>query len=621
MTPWLKKTKLHIVASVTVCGLVVAVIVPTNKKDSSAKVVEQQEVVEYNLSDNNNERSTFGNNALTDILGAQEIIAELPDDNSILENPTPQVQEIASNDLASETEALDESAVDTSKTTDESGENEVSDLLSMESANTDGGKEEPTPEVIAEEPTPEVEEVKEEEEEPAPNFYTVGVTHSSVAEIQQRLMDLGFMDYAEPTNYYGNITAESVMMFQRQNDLKQDGIIGPETKEMLLSEDAKKYTAKLGMDGNDIRRIQTRLYEMGYLASESQVTGHFGDVTEAAVKKMQENNGLSADGKVGSMTAELLYSGDAKPNLLSYGDKSEIVLACQERLKELGYLTTTPDGTYGNDTMAAVKQFQSRNDLVVDGYLGPSTREVLQSSSAVSNGLMLGDSGDTVKRVQELLAKYGYLSSGSNTGYFGEVTEEAVKAFQKNNGLSADGNVGVLTMTKLTSSNVVKASSGNSSSNTGSSNNQSSSNSNSNNSSNNSQSSSNNSSSSNSGVTASVSSLISIAKSKVGSPYSWGSKGPNSFDCSGFVYWCLNQAGVKQSYLTSSGWKNVGKYQKVSNFNNIKAGDIVVVRGHVGIAAGNGMVIDASSSSGKIVYRELGSWWRNGFIVAWRIFG
>ena len=47
-----------------------------------------------------------------------------------------------------------------------------------------------------------------------------------------------------------------------------------------------------------------------------------------------------------------------------------MVLACQERLKELGYLTTTPDGAYGEDTVVAVKQFQARNDQVVDGLSG-----------------------------------------------------------------------------------------------------------------------------------------------------------------------------------------------------------------------------------------------------------
>ena len=373
---------------------------------------------------------------------------------------------------------------------------------------------------------------------------------------------------------------------------------------------------------------------MGYLSSADMVTGHFGDVTEVAVKKMQENNGLGADGKVGTQTVELLYSEEAKPNLIVYGEKSDIVLAAQNRLKELGYLTTTPDGTYGNDTSIAVKQFQSRNDLIVDGFLGPSTRQVLNSSSAVSNGLMLGDNGDTVRRVQELLNKYGYLSSSNMTGYFGEVTEDAVKTFQKRNGLSADGNVGVMTMNKLTGSDVAVADNSSSSSSNSSSSNNSSSSSNSNsssssnsgssssgssnNSSSNSSSSSSNSSSSTSN--SSVSALISVAKSKVGTPYVLGAKGPNAFDCSGFIYWCLNQIGVKQSYLTSSGWRSVGKYKKVSSLSDVRAGDIIVVKGHVGIAAGNGMVIDASSSQGRIVYRDINSWWSSRFIVAWRIF-
>ena len=40
------------------------------------------------------------------------------------------------------------------------------------------------------------------------------------------------------------------------------------------------------------------------------------------------------------------------------------------------------------------------------------------------------------------------------TGYYGEVTEQAVKNFQSRNGLAADGQVGIQTMTKLTSDNV-----------------------------------------------------------------------------------------------------------------------------------------------------------------------
>ncbi len=423
------------------------------------------------------------------------------------------------------------------------------------------------------------------ETKPAPEYLRVGTEHEVVADLQERLMELGFMDNDEPTDYYGEITKTAVQVFQRQNGLPEDGIAGPSTLEAIMSPDAKYYAASKGEEGADIQRIQERLYELGYLESENLVTGNFGDRTEEAVLKLQEINGITQDGTVGRQTTNLLYSDVVQPNMLTFGEQSPVVLAAQERLKALGYMTSTPDGNYGLDTTAAVKQFQSKNDLVVDGYLGPSTRMALNSSDAVPNGIGLGDQNETVTRIQQLLSKYGYLSSANVTGYFGEVTEKAVKNFQSSNGLSSDGSVGVQTMAKLTGSSVNK------------------------------------SSSSGGAVGGSASRLISIAKSKLGCRYVWGAKGPNRFDCSGFVYWCLNQAGVKQSYLTSYGWRSVGKYTKITSFSKLKAGDIIVVSGHVGIVAENGTVVDASSGRGKVVHRSMSSWWKRNFICGWRIFG
>lgn len=455
--------------------------------------------------------------------------------------------------------------------------------------------------------------------EPIPDYLRVGMQHPIVAKLQQRLMDLGFMDNDEPTDFYGEVTQSAVKVYQRQNKLAQDGIVGPETLEAILSPEAKYYAAQYGDAGDDITRIQTRLYELGYLASQNLVTGNFGDSTQEAVIKMQSVNGLEQDGKVGRKTMNLIYSEEVKPNMLSYGEKSEVVLEAQKRLKLLGYMTTEPDGAYGNDTIIAVKQFQSRNDQIVDGYLGPSTRIALNSSDAIPNGLALGDSGDNIQRVQNLLSKLGYLSSGNVTGYYGEVTENAVKLFQRTNGLNADGLVGAQTMAKLTSDSARRAPANAPRNNSGGG------------SSNRTQTAGNNSSTQKSGGSVSVpntgtasggaSALIAKASSKIGSPYVWGAKGPNAFDCSGFIYWCLNEVGVRQSYLTSSGWRNVGKYTKITRFSDLRAGDIIVVNGHVGIVAGGGTVIDASSGNGKVVHRSLSSWWANNFICWWRIFG
>ncbi|MDD3253387.1 MAG: peptidoglycan-binding protein [Lachnospiraceae bacterium] len=473
---------------------------------------------------------------------------------------------------------------------------------------------------------PSVAGVDAEYSEPIPDYLRVGEQHPIVVKLQERLMELGFMDNDEPTDYYGEVTQSAVKIYQRQNQLAQDGVIGPETLKAILSPDAKYYAAQPGDQGDDIQRIQIRLYELGYLASEGQLTGSFGESTEEAVKKMQSVNALEQDGKVGRKTMNLLYSEDVKPNMLSYGEKSEVVLAAQKRLKELGYMTTDPDGSYGNDTIIAVKQFQSKNDQVVDGYLGPSTRIALNSGDALPNGLSLGDSGDNIQRVQNLLSKLGYLTAANATGYYGEVTENAVKLFQRTNGLSSDGQVGAMTMAKLTSTDAKKAPANtprnnNNSSNRGSSGSSSGQSSSGGSSSGGKQSGGSTSVPNTGSASGGASALISVASSKLGSPYVWGAKGPNSFDCSGFVYWCLNQVGVRQSYITSSGWRSVGKYTRISSFSNLRAGDIIVVSGHVGIVAGGGTVIDASSGNGKVVHRSLSSWWANNFIVGWRIFG
>ena len=459
-------------------------------------------------------------------------------------------------------------------------------------------------------------------EDLAPVNLTVGVINSVVKDLQQRLMNLGYMEEDEPTPYYGDATSKAVQYFQRQTGRKMDGITGVDTWDALMSESAPHYAAKLGFQGDDITKIQYRLYNLGYLTESGQINGTFDQDTETAVKKLQEVNKLTIDGTVGQTTYNLLYSDEVKANIIALGEQSEIVKKYQNRLIALGYLSGEADGNFGLSTQNAIRAFQSRNDQVVDGYLGPDTRSLMDSENAKPFGMRLGEQSDDVKNMQNLLVKYGYLSQDKASGYFGELTKDAVIAFQSVNGLGTDGTAGAKTLQLLQSGTAKSkpkpkakaktpsrgnrggAAGGNSApagrGDTGSG----------------------GSISSGVGgatVSGSAGSLISIASSKIGSPYVWGAKGPNSFDCSGFVYWCLNQAGVGTSYMTSSGWRNPGRFKKVS-MGELQAGDIVVVRGHVGIYAGGGSVIDASSSNGRVVHRSLSGWWANNFITAWRIF-
>lgn len=456
-------------------------------------------------------------------------------------------------------------------------------------------------------------------EDLAPVNLTVGVINSVVSDLQQRLMDLGFMDADEPTTYYGDATAQAVKYFQRQAGMTQDGICGVETWDAIMSDSAPHYALKLGFQGADVTNAQYRLYNLGYLYHAADVNGTYDETTMEAVKKLQSQNGLNADGVYGTETYNLLYSDEVKANIVALGEQSDLVKKYQQYLINLGYLSGEADGNFGPSTQNAIKAFQARNDQIVDGYLGPDTRTALENPNAMPYAMRLGEQSDSVKSLQEYLAKYGYLDKSNVTGYYGEVTKDAVASFQKVNGLTQDGAAGVQTM-YLFYTGSAKSKPKTSSS---SKNNKSNSSSNKNSSSGKKNNSSSGQGSSNAGggatVSGSASALISIASSKIGCPYVWGSKGPNSFDCSGFVYWCLNQAGVGVSYMTSSGWRNPGRFRRVS-YNELQAGDIIVVSGHVGICAGGGTVIDASSSNGRVVHRSLGSWWANHFIAGWRIF-
>lgn len=98
--------------------------------------------------------------------------------------------------------------------------------------------------------------------------------------------------------------------------------------------------------------------------------------------------------------------------------------------------------------------------------------------------------------------------------------------------------------------------------------------------------------------------IVSIAQSKIGSPYAYGAAGPNSFDCSGFTSWVYAQVG-KSIPRTSQSQAYSG--QRVA-LNDIQPGDIVAYydgASHVAIYAGNGQIIDALNSGTPVGYRSL----------------
>jgi putative chitinase len=76
-------------------------------------------------------------------------------------------------------------------------------------------------------------------------------------------------------------------------------------------------------------------------------------------------------------------SGKIEDDLLTVGDRGELVKALQERLNALGYAVGRSDGIFGPRTRSAVLTFQAENELSTDGIIGPKTRTVLNAETAV----------------------------------------------------------------------------------------------------------------------------------------------------------------------------------------------------------------------------------------------
>lgn len=254
-----------------------------------------------------------------------------------------------------------------------------------------------------------------------------------------------------------------------------------------LSATPEPKSMQLGFTGLDVRLVQKRLQELGFYTGS--IDGDFGLSTDKAVKAFQRANGLTADGKIGPKTKEILDSSKAitakqaaagatstqakataTPDLsrdyyLQMGSAGTKVRTLQQRLIQLGWMQGKATGTFDAATQTAVKAFQKKADLWDDGVAGPGTLKILYSdkapktstaASSTGETLEMGMNGTAVRALQNQLKKLGYLK-GSVDGSFGEATRSAVVAFQQNNGLTADGKAGTATLNKVYSENARSA--------------------------------------------------------------------------------------------------------------------------------------------------------------------
>ncbi len=145
---------------------------------------------------------------------------------------------------------------------------------------------------------------------------------------------------------------------------------------------------------------------------------------------------------------------------LKLGSKGPDVKELQQKLSAKGLLDANyVTGFFGPNTVAAVKEFQKSQGINQTGVVAELTINALYEQNKFDTSLVLrsGDENATVKRLQQVLCNMGYLKQENVTGYFGAITETAVKTFQAVNNISATGVVAKLTLEKINSlTNIVK---------------------------------------------------------------------------------------------------------------------------------------------------------------------
>ncbi len=168
----------------------------------------------------------------------------------------------------------------------------------------------------------------------------------------------------------------------------------------VLTANAEQAVLKQNMSGDNVLDLQKKLQQLGFY--RGCLDGVFGTGTMNAVINFQSDYNLETDGIAGQETLRTLQSitstVSSKPNdssgALKQGMYGERVLNLQKKLKELGYYQGTLDSSFGTGTHNAVINFQSDNNLKVDGIAGLATLRTLFTPGIKGVSASRGQVGD-----------------------------------------------------------------------------------------------------------------------------------------------------------------------------------------------------------------------------------
>ncbi|MFC0558781.1 peptidoglycan recognition protein family protein [Halalkalibacter alkalisediminis] len=263
----------------------------------------------------------------------------------------------------------------------------------------------------------------------------------------------------------------SISMQSFRNWLREDGaeLTGrPAPTATYVAGARQRNILNRGDQGDDIRALQERLDELGFLPGP--IDGIYGPQTADAVMRFQRAASITVDGIVGPQTRAALRDFEPTGEQPEHGSptdepdhREEMYRSetrrmlrlispmmrgadVQEVQQKVGAAT---DGIFGPETQERVREFQRREGISVDGIVGPQTWRALDRARSTGVGYQRLLSvqtpylrGQDVQRVQRALNLTG-------DGIYGPQTERAVRNFQRSEAITVDGIVGPQTWRRL----------------------------------------------------------------------------------------------------------------------------------------------------------------------------
>lgn len=318
-----------------------------------------------------------------------------------------------------------------------------------------------------------------------------GMKGSEVSQLQLQLIDCGYFA-RQVDGDYGSTTVKAVELFQKDHGIRVTGIADDATQAAIKRAKGGTRTGggvliAEGNIGGTLITYQQILQAKGDL--KGGVDGRYGPGTVKAVSDFQKASGLPVSGVIDESTASALQalspelakkinkgttlsahqsvvksassgaaaskvvpsraapSSGGRTYLFGKGDQGPDVASIQNKLKKAGFLSDKADGIYGDNTVKAVSAFQKKIGIPVTGNVDARTLSVLNrvidkgnrgTGSQIEDELTLGDSGDRVIKLQNLLLLHGY-NPGGVDGQFGNGTKQAVMKLQKKNSMPLTG--------------------------------------------------------------------------------------------------------------------------------------------------------------------------------------